>query len=169
MQIRLLEALHESPGYMNSMKRFKPSTSPATSGRFGMSLRPSLEIFSDVECRVTFESRPSIFVPATGAREAAWAVPRQCLWEAPPDMESRYPLKSLYKSYFNQDNGNGANLTAFFEKTLLIPNVSTEDFLVELKTLKSTKCTDFDRINRIYESIDRMRTTITSTAINSLK
>ena len=30
-------------------------------------------------------------------------------------MESRYPLKSLYESYFNQDNGNGANLTAFFE------------------------------------------------------
>ncbi|OXV09681.1 hypothetical protein Egran_02556, partial [Elaphomyces granulatus] len=119
--------------------------------------------------RVAFESRPSIFVPATGVWDAVWAVPSECLWEAPLDMESKYPLKSLYESYFNQDNGNGANLTAFFEKTLSIPNASTEHFLEELKTLKSTQCTDFDRINRIYESIDRMRKTITSAAINSLK
>ena len=134
-----------------------------------MSPQPSFEILSDMEYRVTFEWRPSIFVPATGVWDAAWVVPSECLWEAPLDMESKYPLKSLYESFFNQDNGNGANLTAFFEKTLSIPNASTEHFLEELKTLKSIQCTDFDRINRIYESIDRMRTTITTTAINSLK
>jgi hypothetical protein len=134
-----------------------------------MGLRPILEMFSDVEHRGMFKSRPSIFVPALGARKAVWALPHECLWEAPPDMKSRYPLKSRYESYFKQDNSNGAYLTVFFNRTLSVPNVSTEDFLVELKTLKFEKCTDFDRINGIYKSIDGMRRKIASTAVESLK
>jgi hypothetical protein len=162
MQIRLLLALIESPGYMNSMSEFKSGASslltvPAASRPFSMILLPMLEMFSNVEHRVAFESRPSIFVPAAGAREAIWVLPRQCLWEAPPDMKTKYPLKSLYEGYFSQGNGGHAYITHFFKRTLSISDVVAENFLEELKALKSTRCMDFDRINGLYESINSMR------------
>jgi hypothetical protein len=84
-------------------------------------------------------------------------------------MKSRIPLKSRYESYLSLGNGNEAYLTELFKRTLSIPDVSTKNLLEELKTLKSTRCTDFDRINRIYESIDRIRLTITGTAVENLK
>lgn len=84
-------------------------------------------------------------------------------------MKSRYPLKSRYERYFNQDNGNGTYLTEFFNRTLSVPNASMQNFLAELKALKSEPCTDFEGINRIYQSIDRMRPTITSIAVENLK
>jgi hypothetical protein len=143
-------------------------TVPATSIRFGMNLWPILEKFSNVEHRAFFEFRPSIFVPATEEQNFVWAKPSQCLWEALPDMESRYPLKSLYESYFNSKGNRKACLTEFFKQTLSIPDVSTENFLEELKTLslKSTRCTK--HINRIYESLNKMRPT-TGTAVEKLK
>ena len=83
-------------------------------------------------------------------------------------MKTKYPLQSLYEGYFSQGNTDRAYLTEFFKKTLLIPDVNAENFLEELKNLKSHR-TDFDYINRLYESIDRIRPEMTSTAVASFK
>ena len=79
-------------------------------------------------------------------------------------MKSRYPLKSLYSK-----GNREAYFTEFFKRTLLIQDVSTENFLEELNYLRSIGCTAFVHINGIYESMNRMRPTITTAVEKKFK
>ncbi|OCL02139.1 hypothetical protein AOQ84DRAFT_424260 [Glonium stellatum] len=127
------------------------------------------ELYENIQTRYHESDDRSSCRQMIRGRGAAWALPCQCLWKAIPEMKTKYPLKTLYKSYFNQGNGDWAYLTKFFTTTLSIPDVSAENFLEELKELKSSLCTDFDLINRLYESIDGMRLKMTSDTIGSFK
>lgn len=71
-------------------------------------------------------------------------------------MKTKYPLRSLYEDYFKLRNDEQDLITKFFKSTLLVPDVNAEDFLEELKSLKKSKCTDFDYIDRIYKSMQDM-------------
>jgi hypothetical protein len=71
-------------------------------------------------------------------------------------MKTKYPLHSLYEDYFKLRNDEQDLITKFFKSTLLVPDVNAEDFLEELKSLKKSKCTDFDYIGRIYKSMQDM-------------
>ncbi|KAL3264491.1 hypothetical protein ABHI18_000706 [Aspergillus niger] len=82
--------------------------------------------------------------------------PKDCLWEAPRHMKSKYPLKSLFTEYCRQNQADAVYLRDFFQKTLKIPDVRADDLLVELTKLQSDKCDDFDQISSIYINLHRM-------------
>ena len=81
---------------------------------------------------------------------------KDCLWEAPRHMKSKYPLKSLFTEYCRQNQADAVYLRDFFQKTLKIPDVRADDLLVELTKLQSDKCDDFDQISSIYIDLHRM-------------
>ncbi|KAK3941989.1 hypothetical protein QBC46DRAFT_257257 [Diplogelasinospora grovesii] len=102
-----------------------------------------------------FEKSDYIFVPAQKGHDARWANPDDCLWEAPPDMMSKYSLKHLYAPLLGGDQME--LLSRFFQQTLSIPGASWSDLTAELEELRDSGCEDFDRIQSLYEYLNDMR------------
>jgi hypothetical protein len=103
--------------------------------------------------RNLFETRAAILIPASRGRQATWVRPSQCLWDGPEDMQTKFPVKSLCQTYFAAAEPEAGSLEQFFRITLGLSDCSWRDLVDEVRHLKETSCTDFDRINALYKLI----------------
>jgi len=74
-------------------------------------------------------------------------------------METKYPLRSLYETYLRWSETEKSTLTQFFKSSLGVCDCAWDSFVDEIKHLKATKCTDFDRINGLYVRLDGLKST----------
>jgi len=112
---------------------------------------------SNTRFRKDFVSRKSIFVPESTAQKAAWAFPKDCVWESPIEMTTKHSLAKLYANHFQKFSADRSILVSFFSKTLEIPNSNWEHLIEEIRAFKSSNCTDFDRISALYECLANER------------
>ncbi|PIG82100.1 hypothetical protein AARAC_000013 [Aspergillus arachidicola] len=112
------------------------------------------------ECRLVarwtiedfFEDGDYIFVPELpedDPYEAAWAGLEQCLWDAPPNMISKYSLKYVFEQIAEESQLE--HLSRFFRHTLSIRNASWSDLTEELVERSQNHCMDFDQIFDMYK------------------
>ncbi|CZR46644.1 uncharacterized protein FPRO_12094 [Fusarium proliferatum ET1] len=85
--------------------------------------------------------------------ELEWTSSSICLWDAPPDMVTRYSLKSCYELQGSIVQV-GSALQNIFIKTLGIQNASLEHMVEELNELRISNDEDPTRILRIYEFLN---------------
>ncbi|GAB1207249.1 hypothetical protein APSETT445_005962 [Aspergillus pseudonomiae] len=98
-----------------------------------------------------FEYGDYIFVPELqedDSYDAAWAGLENCLWDAPPNMMSKYSLKYVFEQIVNESQLE--HLSRFFRHTLSIPNASWSDLTGELVERSQNHCVDFDQIFDMY-------------------
>lgn len=93
-----------------------------------------------------------IFVP--DGVNSVWALSTECLWFAPPDMESKRSLKSLYSKTLGGDQLE--NIERLFQKIVEIPSASLSDIVDELEVLKDMECDDFQRIDQLYGYLEKL-------------
>ena len=105
--------------------------------------------------RELFEARSAILIPGSRGRRPAWVRPSQCLWDGPEDMQTKYPVKSLCQAYFTASESGAGSLDQFFRTTLGLSDCSWSYLVDEVKHLKATSCTDFDRFNGLYSLINK--------------
>lgn len=67
-------------------------------------------------------------------------------------METRHPLMPALESYLGKGN-LFTNLEEFFRNTLSIGNANAVHIIGELRYLRNSDCTDFDRICNLYKLI----------------
>jgi hypothetical protein len=108
---------------------------------------------SNTSFREHFLSRKSIFVPESTTQKATWVFPKDCVWESSIEMTTKHSLAKLYANHFQKFSADRSNLTSFFWKTLEIPNCNWEHLIEEIRTFKSSNCTNFDRISELYECL----------------
>ncbi|GAB1197743.1 hypothetical protein APSETT444_007046 [Aspergillus pseudonomiae] len=102
-----------------------------------------------------FEYGDYIFVPELqedDSYDAAWAGLENCLWDAPPNMMSKYSLKYVFEQIVNESQLE--HLSRFFRHTLSIPNASWSDLTGELVERSQNHCVDFDQIFDMREFED---------------
>ncbi|KAJ9143512.1 ATPase-like, ATP-binding domain [Pleurostoma richardsiae] len=96
-----------------------------------------------------------IFVPAQGSRKAKWSTSKECLWEAPRGMLSKYPLKHLYTPELETREID--DLSRFFRQVLSVPDATWSDLTGELGKMRESGSRDFDRIRSIYHYLYDLR------------
>ncbi|KAL5362015.1 hypothetical protein BJX96DRAFT_153271 [Aspergillus floccosus] len=104
-----------------------------------------------------FEDGDYIFVPElqdNDPYDAAWAGLEQCLWDAPPNMISKYSLKCAFEQIVEEDQLE--HLSRFFTHTLSIPDASWSDLTEELVERSQNHCVDFDQIYDMYKYLFEM-------------
>ncbi|KAJ6063689.1 hypothetical protein N7499_012369 [Penicillium canescens] len=114
-----------------------------------MAARDSIKFF--------FEDGDYIFVPEVRADDpydAAWVGLDHCLWDAPPNMISKYSLKYVFEQIVEE--GQLEHLSRFFGQTLSIPNASWSDLTEELVERSQNHCVDFDQIFDMYKYLSEM-------------
>ncbi|KAH1752035.1 hypothetical protein LV164_008598 [Aspergillus fumigatus] len=102
-----------------------------------------------------FSDGDYIFVPKLqedDPYDAAWAGLEQCLWDAPPNMISKYSLKYVFEQVVGE--GQLEHLSQFFRHTLSIPDASWSDLTGELVERSQNHCVDFDQIFHMREFED---------------
>lgn len=107
--------------------------------------------------RAFFEDGDYIFVPELqedDPYDAAWVGLEHCLWDAPPNMISKYSLKYVFEQIVEE--GQLEHLLRFFRHTLGIPNASWSDLTGELVERSQNHCVDFDQIFDMYKYIFEM-------------
>lgn len=97
-----------------------------------------------------------IYVPEDSTHEAKWTNPEECVWDGPTELTLKYPLKLLYASKFQQFERDRPYLAGFFSNTLNIPNCDWTHIVQEIEEFKTSGCTDFDRINKLYKFLAEM-------------
>jgi hypothetical protein len=119
---------------------------------------PKTGQFSNLICRKFFEDECGILLPNGDTDSFPWSFTSRCRWDAPPDMQTKHPLGSLYSIHLRESETSKSAITQFFRDTIGVLDCTWADFIIELKTLKQIKCTDFDRIKGLYSRLDRMKT-----------
>ncbi|GFG16303.1 hypothetical protein IFM61392_09435 [Aspergillus lentulus] len=102
--------------------------------------------------KLFFEDGDYIYVPELqedDPYDAAWAGLEHCLWDAPPNMISKYSLKYVFEQIVEE--GQFEHLSRFFRDTLSIPNASWSDLTGELVERSQNHCVDFDQIFDMYK------------------
>ncbi|KAE8133581.1 hypothetical protein BDV38DRAFT_274159 [Aspergillus pseudotamarii] len=102
-----------------------------------------------------FEDGDYIFVPELqedDPYDPAWAGLEHCLWDAPPNMLSKYSLKYVFQQILEE--GQLEQLSRFFRYTLSIPDASWSDLTEELVERSQNHCVDFDQIFDMREFED---------------
>ena len=97
-----------------------------------------------------------ILVPPLMGREAQWAKPEDCLWEAPSSMGTKHPLKSAFAQRLHSEKMD--LLARFFQKTLFVKDAIHYDLTRELASLRERDCNDFDRIIDLYKYLRQLNT-----------
>ncbi|KND89213.1 hypothetical protein TOPH_06200 [Tolypocladium ophioglossoides CBS 100239] len=97
-----------------------------------------------------------IYIPEGKTSKAKWAKPHECVWEAPTELATKYPLESSYTRKFRQFERDRPYLADFFTTTLNIPNCDWTLIVREIEEFKSSDCTDFDRISKLYKFLADM-------------
>lgn len=65
---------------------------------------------------------------------AIWTNAGQCLWDAPPDMGTKFSLRALYAKTLGDDQLE--RIERLFSKVANIPNAAKQDILDELSLLR---------------------------------
>ncbi|UNI18105.1 hypothetical protein JDV02_004396 [Purpureocillium takamizusanense] len=102
----------------------------------------------------TFFSQSGVLIPDNN--NTSWSKSPDCLWRAPPDMTTKYSLRSLYARTLGEEQL--ANIENLFCRTVLMPAASSDHLIAELQNLRLIDCTDFTRIKRLYEYLDSLGT-----------
>jgi hypothetical protein len=89
-------------------------------------------------------------VPSYGDSDAKWASPSECLWDAPDDTISKYPIKALYTDAFGALGADMLVISGFFRETLAVPDMTWTYVIGELKALKQKPSASLDSIRRLY-------------------
>jgi hypothetical protein len=81
-----------------------------------------------------FQSGDYIYVPGfaeASISSATWTNPELCLWQAPQNLISKYPLEPIYRRFFADEN-QFSYVATFFSQVLKINSASWSDLTVEL-------------------------------------
>src|SRR5436853_2355710 len=116
--------------------------------------------------RELFEARSAVLIPEFRGQRPTWARPSQCVWNGPQAMQTKYPVKPLCQAYFAASEFGASSLDQFFRATLGLSDCTWSHLVNEVKHLKATSCTDFDRINGLYTLIDK---SIDITKVNDIE
>ncbi|KAL3476147.1 hypothetical protein BJX99DRAFT_258658 [Aspergillus californicus] len=109
----------------------------------------STDIFRQ-HVRREFASKSLICIPAHGSSPPSWAASWECLWRAPSYMQWRYPLGVIYA-----DVKNSNAIAEFFENTLSIRDVNTDDLIEELEILKDNGHGGLARARSLYRELNQ--------------
>jgi hypothetical protein len=104
---------------------------------------------SKLRHRSAFKAQRLIYVPGYDSRDANWAFPDECLWDAPGYMRSSYPLKSRY-----HDCTKGKYIGALFHSILKIRDAGIDDFLLELDERGLEDSMDYGLAKDLYQELD---------------
>jgi hypothetical protein len=83
--------------------------------------------------------------------ELAWAKPQECLWEAPDNMMTMWPLRALYSKAMANTKVEMDGLRQFFQGTLRIPNISYTHIIEELKAISKEETVSLDTVRNLYQ------------------
>ncbi|KAK5989789.1 hypothetical protein PT974_08050 [Cladobotryum mycophilum] len=108
-------------------------------------------------CRSFFEDAGVITVLDFVGSDSHWAVPSQCLWDAPSFITTKLSLRHIYEDIFLCSKNTLGILSDFFHRTICVPSLSWEDLVVDLISLRESGCRDFGRLIKIYEHLDKIR------------
>ncbi|KAK3684086.1 hypothetical protein B0T22DRAFT_385008 [Podospora appendiculata] len=104
-----------------------------------------------------FTQEHSIFIPGGGTDSATWALPEECVWEAPIQLRAKHSLVPLYSATFGHKFATDrSTLANFFSSTLKIRNCTWEDIVDDIRAFRNRKETDFDRIAALYTCLADM-------------
>ena len=75
----------------------------------------------------------AVYVPTNGSREAQWATPEECVWEAPKFLDVRYPLATTGHYHDN------SRLKRLFNAILEIHNAGWNDYVLQVQYEKKQR------------------------------
>lgn len=78
-----------------------------------------------------------MLLPSPDGSKADWTGPSDCLWDAPRDMTTKHPLQVRYAAAFADTDVDLERLARFFHKVLDIGDISCDDIIEELRSIKS--------------------------------
>ncbi|KAJ5511786.1 hypothetical protein N7453_003889 [Penicillium expansum] len=99
-----------------------------------------------------------IFVPQfteAGVSSAVWTHPKLCLWRAPQNLISRYPIEPIYQ-HFVADETEMLYISTLFTRTLKIKSASWSDLTTELAELRESQTQSLASILDVYKNIHQM-------------
>lgn len=108
--------------------------------------------------------RRCIYIPRSG-NSCCWALPDQCVWDAPQNLQSKFALELLYSPYFRTNGMDSSYYAHFFRDSLGVADCTWKDCLDELRALKFSSCSDSDIITGIYKSLDGARPNIVANGL----
>ncbi|KAF7179749.1 hypothetical protein CNMCM7691_008799 [Aspergillus felis] len=111
-----------------------------------------------------FKAQRLIYVPGYDSAEASWALPHECLWEAPGYMQSTYPLKSQY-----HDIPKGKHIGDLFQSILDIKNAGIDDFLLELEWTQDADYVDYGLVSDLYQELDKRRSRMDDATVKKIR
>ena len=97
---------------------------------------------------------------------ALWVRPEECLWDAPLDFLTKYPLKAVLKTVLQCSLDEMATLFDFFQTTLCVPLMAWADLVTELSVLREEEDKGTSHIQKIYQSIHKM---VNGSELNDLR
>ncbi|KAI1467613.1 uncharacterized protein F4812DRAFT_471586 [Daldinia caldariorum] len=105
-----------------------------------------------------FNQKNSIAIPARGNQNATFVTLSKSILSGPVDMETAYPVISLYKAKYQAAISRFPTLEEFFQDTLKIPKCTWEHIVKELKHLKESDRTGLlDRVGALYFELNTMK------------
>ncbi|KAJ4267510.1 hypothetical protein NW762_003617 [Fusarium torreyae] len=124
---------------------------------------------SQAEARQAINNGNLIYIPAHDSSPATWTSSDKCLWNAREDMQTAYPLAHLYRTTFHRSEDDLDVLRQFFKTTLGVQDCSWEDYLNEIRRLKTSESEDFDWTNDLYDSLNAERLNLMESDAMKLK
>ncbi|RSL92134.1 hypothetical protein CDV31_015293 [Fusarium ambrosium] len=101
---------------------------------------------------LSFNVYSMVFVPSEDEGESVWVPLSDCLWEAPPCMRSKHPLKARMQSFLTEF----VSLTSFFVDILDVPNCDYSHILRELQYLSDKGDPEVEDISSLYSQLSIM-------------
>lgn len=108
-------------------------------------------------------------MPSREDLEAVWAYPKDCLWVAPANFDSKHPMESLCKEKIVRSNANAAVLSQFFQGTLEVDNIQWRDFFLEFANMRVSFKGDLSRVREWYRQLDEMRKSISEAGADEIR
>lgn len=108
--------------------------------------------------RSFFQSDDYIFVPQfpeAAVSTATWTNSQVCLWQAPQNLISRYPLEPIYQRFVADEN-QLSYISTFFTQVLEINSASWPDLIVELAEHRDSQTQDLALIFDAYKYLHEM-------------
>lgn len=86
---------------------------------------------------------------------AVWTYPELCLWRAPRNLTSRYPIEPIYQ-HFVADETEISYISTLFTQSLQINSASWSDLTIELAELRESQTQNLTSILAVYKNIHQM-------------
>ncbi|KAJ3467638.1 hypothetical protein MRS44_005202 [Fusarium solani] len=99
-----------------------------------------------------FKENRLIIVPSMNGTECIWAPLTDCLWEAPPCLRSRHPLKARMKALLVEFT----SLPNLFVDVLEIPDCDYSHIMRELEYLSDKEDSELEIVSGLYKQLSAM-------------